>query len=244
MTAVISVASGGAIAVESLLLGALIHRGRGGHETRAARTASGHAVFVKMCCADAGEDAAVRLEHEATLLERLAHVTGVVRLVAYERERALLVTERAAGLSLLELRDRKELSRSDAVRVGKRLLGVLRRVHAAGIVHRDVSPGNVIYAPESGGVVLCDLGQALDVRFPTRFECTWRDTEVGTPGFRSPDLVRNAETRTPSVDFSALVALIKWIDEQSTGPSKTHGARWRFIHNHESESRRSLQPPT
>ena len=60
MTAVISGASKGAIAAESLLLGALIHRGRGGHETRVARTASGYAVIVTMCSADAGADARSR----------------------------------------------------------------------------------------------------------------------------------------------------------------------------------------
>ncbi|WP_432076877.1 bifunctional serine/threonine-protein kinase/ABC transporter substrate-binding protein [Streptomyces wuyuanensis] len=98
-----------------------------------------------------------------------------------------------------------------AVRLlGKALARALLAVHAAGLVHRDVKPGNVLLALD--GPRLIDFGIA---RFasPTAVtgavgehagdgELTGAGMVVGTPGFLAPEQARAAETGRPGDVFS------------------------------------------
>ena len=104
--------------VPDVTLGALIHRGRGGHETRYGTTRCGARVVVKMVGPDAPPEASDRLEHEATLLSRLRGVRGVSRIIGYDAERGILIVERAWGDELFALRERGSF--------GGRMRGVLR----------------------------------------------------------------------------------------------------------------------
>ncbi|MGW7356212.1 bifunctional serine/threonine-protein kinase/ABC transporter substrate-binding protein [Streptomyces sp. NPDC054802] len=98
-----------------------------------------------------------------------------------------------------------------AVRLlGKALARALCAVHAAGLVHRDVKPGNVLLAVD--GPRLIDFGIA---RFASATavtgaagehagdgELTGTGVVVGTPGFLAPEQARAAETGRPGDVFS------------------------------------------
>uniref|UniRef100_A0AAU2A6P8 Bifunctional serine/threonine-protein kinase/ABC transporter substrate-binding protein n=1 Tax=Streptomyces sp. NBC_00093 TaxID=2975649 RepID=A0AAU2A6P8_9ACTN len=83
--------------------------------------------------------------------------------------------------------------------LGRMLAMALREVHAAGLVHRDVKPANVLLAVD--GPRLIDFGIA---RATDETAITSPDLVVGTPGFLSPEQAeaRGAEVGPPSDVFS------------------------------------------
>lgn len=124
-----------------------------------------------------------RFEREGRLLASLSH-PNVVRVhdVGRESGEPFLVMERVRGPSLRERIARTgPLSARDAARLGAELAGALEAAHAAGILHRDVKPANVLDA--EGAWILADFGVA---RAPES-QLTRVGQFLGTPGYASPE---------------------------------------------------------
>ena len=124
-----------------------------------------------------------RFEREGRLLASLSH-PNVVRVhdVGREGGEPFLVMERVRGPSLRERIARSgPLSARDAARLGVELAGALEAAHAAGILHRDVKPANVLEA--EGAWILADFGVA---RAPES-QLTRVGQFLGTPGYASPE---------------------------------------------------------
>lgn len=65
----------------------------------------------------------------------------------------------------------------------RQALGILRDVHARGIMHRDVKPQNLLFNRESGELKLIDFGRAEE------FGPAPRSTRVGSKFFKAPELL-------------------------------------------------------
>src|SRR5262249_59056736 len=109
---------------------------------------------------------------------------------------------RARSLSRMLAED-GPMSPARAAEMGTVLLEALGSAHAAGIVHRDVKPGNVLITAE-GRTVLTDFGIATVAGDPG---LTQAGSVLGTPGFCSPERIRGAPA-SPASDLWALVATL------------------------------------
>lgn len=94
----------------------------------------------------------------------------------------------SAGAPPLEWKGNGKNSHAFVRRLAQLLVGpaqALQRYHDAGIVHRDVKPGNLILDPD-GRLVLTDFDLAR--KFDTSFSQV-AATKVGTPGYMSPEQI-------------------------------------------------------
>lgn len=76
------------------------------------------------------------------------------------------------------------------IAIGRQMASALDHLHAKGLVHRDVKPGNILLAND-GTVKLCDMGLAR----PLEQGVTVTETEmvVGTPNYMAPEQATGAE---------------------------------------------------
>jgi eukaryotic-like serine/threonine-protein kinase len=145
-------------------------------------------------------DARARLVREARAAARLHHPNVVAVHDTGEHDgQPFIVMELVQGRSLAEeLRERGRLDIEEAVGIALGVLDGLAVAHAAGIVHRDVKPGNVLL-PDGGGVKLTDFGIAKAVEDATG-GLTATGTVLGTPNYLAPELISGAATAGPSSD--------------------------------------------
>ena len=145
-----------------------------------------------------------RFEREGRALARLDH-PNVVRLldqgVDPESERAYLALELVPGLDLAKrLHERGQLAHSEALFVVHEVAVALEAAHAAGLLHRDIKPGNVLLTPQ-GEVKVTDFGVALEEDVSLRL--TAAGAVLGTPQYIAPEAIRGEDWGAP-VDVYAL----------------------------------------
>ncbi|MFI7132660.1 protein kinase [Nonomuraea sp. NPDC050153] len=118
---------------------------------------------------------------EARTAAALRHpsIVAVHDLIVEDGDPAI-VMELVHGASLEQvIRENGPLPARRAAEIGLRVLSALAATHAAGVLHRDVKPANVLLAGD-GRVVLSDFGIATLVGgLP--------GTPVGTPGYTAPE---------------------------------------------------------
>ncbi|MFD5075021.1 serine/threonine-protein kinase [Streptomyces sp. NPDC058371] len=106
-------------------------------------------------------DLGLRMQREARAAARVRH-PGVVAVhdVAEVDGRPLIVMELVDGPSLDDvLREQGTLDAREAAAIGAKVMEALAAAHRAGVLHRDVKPGNILL-DRSGRVVLTDFGIA------------------------------------------------------------------------------------
>ena len=103
---------------------------------------------------------------EARKAVKLRKLNAVVQVwdVFYENDTAYLVMDYIDGVTLKShlIETRRPLSEEECVRLLTPLMEDLEEVHARGIIHRDISPDNLMLQPD-GTLVLLDIGAAKDL---------------------------------------------------------------------------------
>jgi serine/threonine protein kinase len=158
-----------------------------------------------------------RFEREAVLLGRACgdHVPHAIDFLVDDLYGPILVTEFVEGASLADLL-RGPLSTEAAVDLGIELATGLAELHRAGVVHRDLKPGNVILRPVGDGstrAVIIDLGVSRLVRESTTVRATTEDIStdeivVGTIEYMAPEQILHCREVTPAADVYSLGALL------------------------------------
>ena len=132
-----------------------------------------------------------RLRREAMALRKVSH-PGVCGIVDMELDDALafIVTELIEGRNLKDdVAQNGRYAGVDLERLANKLVAAVKAVHAAGIVHRDIKPTNVMVS--ASGPVLVDFGIAMG---EGESHVTRTGLVMGTPGFIAPEIIEGAES--------------------------------------------------
>jgi Tol biopolymer transport system component len=183
----------------------LIGRGGMGEVYRARDTRLTRTVAIKVLPPDLGDSAQARsrFELEARAIASLSHPSVcIVHDVGSERGLHFIVMEYLDGESLASRLERGPLPLSELLQRAVEIVSGLEHAHAAGVVHRDVKPANIMLT--RGGAKLLDFG--LAALRPSLFEqdtLTERSTTgagqmMGTLQYMAPEQVqgRDGDART------------------------------------------------
>ncbi|GAA3607034.1 hypothetical protein GCM10022419_109940 [Nonomuraea rosea] len=159
------------------------------------------------------EEFAVRTFREARAAGRVAH-PGVAAVydVLEEHGHPWIVMQLVHSRTLGEIiRDEGPMPPADAAAIGLQILEALRAAHAAGVLHRDVKPDNVLLT-EDGRAVLTDFGIAT-----TEDEAPLTRTGIliGTPAFMAPERAAGGQARPASDLWSLGVTLYLAVEGHS-----------------------------
>ncbi|MEV6511803.1 serine/threonine-protein kinase [Streptomyces sp. NPDC051642] len=146
-----------------------------------------------------------RTRAEARAAARINHSAVVTVHDVLEHDgRPWIVMELVEGNSLAdEVKEQGRIEPAEAARIGVWVLRALRAAHAAGVLHRDVKPGNVLLG-QDGRVLLTDFGIAQIEGDST---ITRTGEVVGSVDYLAPERVRGADPG-PSSDLWALGATL------------------------------------
>ncbi|MFI1398876.1 serine/threonine-protein kinase [Streptomyces sp. NPDC020681] len=128
----------------------------------------------------------LRMQREARAAARIDHPSVVtVHDVVTEDAKPWIVMELVPGQSLADRLADGTLDVREAARIGLAVLGALTAAHEAGVLHRDVKPGNVLLG-RGDRVVLTDFGIA---QVEGEQGLTETGAFVGSPEFIAPERV-------------------------------------------------------
>lgn len=157
-----------------------------------------------------------RLRREARTVAGLAH-PGIVAVHDFgeDGERVFIVMELVAGKTLSDLRrDEGLLSPARAARIGMGAAQALSHAHARGVVHRDISPTNVMVTA-TGEVKVLDFGIARAARGSSR---PGSGSTQGTVAYVAPERLRG-DAVDHRADLFSLGAVLTELVTGSPDPS-------------------------
>jgi serine/threonine-protein kinase len=190
----------GTIVEDRYLIEAELGAGAMGHVYRARHIKVGRQVAIKVMHAELAQHPLVveRFAREARIAARLAHPNVVsvvdVGVTSDARRLPLIVLELAPGRSLVEYA-LDPMPRHQVVELIRALLQGLDHAHAAGLVHRDLKPDNILVEATADGalfprivdfgIAVCNVDAGDDPIAGRRL--TEANTIIGTPVYMSPE---------------------------------------------------------
>ena len=167
----------------------------------------GRPVAVKVLADNLAGDASIRerFVREARVAAGLAHPNIVTVFDTGEEDgRPFIVMEYVEGRTLANrLRDEGKLAWDEAVAVAAQVCAGLEHAHAAGLVHRDVKPGNLLERSD-GTIKIADFGIA---RITEGSALTEVGTILGTAAYLAPEQAAGRPV-TAAADIYSLGAVL------------------------------------
>lgn len=194
--------------ISGYLIDGVLGRGGSGVVYRARQSSVDRVVALKVLHPEATKRASTvkRLRREARLMAMLDHPNIVSAFDFGESADGWwLAMELVDGQSLSDrLRRGGPLSEEEAIGLFIPLSEALQHAHAAGVIHRDVKPANIILTP-LGEPRLVDLGLARSEDEP---QLTRLGATMGTPHYVSPEQARNPADVDARSDVYSLAATL------------------------------------
>ena len=158
------------------------------------------------------EDFVARFRREALSAARLQH-PNIVQVFDSgqdpDSQRHYIVMEYVDGPSCADLlRERKRLEVEETVHVVRDACHGLDYAHRAGVVHRDVKPGNLLVAEETNATKLADFGIA---KAAEQTRITQVGAVLGTAAYLSPEQARGDEAGPASDIYSLGVCAYQFL---------------------------------
>jgi len=176
----------GEVLAGRFVLRSQIGRGGAGTVFSAFDTKVGQEVAVKVLHADIQEGSQIERLRREVRASRPGHPNAVAVYDLFDDDgRRFLTMELIEGHSVSqELAKIGNLPVEEAVAIGHQIAAALADLHAKGLIHRDVKPGNILLT-SAGTAKLCDMGLARS----TMRGGTITETEmvVGTPAYMAPE---------------------------------------------------------
>ncbi|MFC0549059.1 serine/threonine-protein kinase [Kutzneria chonburiensis] len=151
------------------------------------------------------DEARRRAMREARIAARLQHPNAITVFDVAENDgEPCLVMEFLPSRSLSSvLAERGTLSPEEAAKICAQVASALTAAHAAGIVHRDVKPANILLT-ENGTAKITDFGISRAVGDVT---VTQTGISAGTPAYLAPEVARGHDP-SPAADVFSLGATL------------------------------------
>ena len=164
-----------------------------------------------------GSDFTRRFIREAEIAMKVEH-PNLVRVYAVGRDPetgyAYMIMDYVGGGDLHDALARRLIDRKgpyrvkDALAILRPILGALSAASAAGVVHRDIKPDNILFDAE-GNPYLTDLGVAKLSDDQTLTRLTMSNVVVGTPAYMAPEQMTDSHRVDVRADLYSL-GLVLW----------------------------------
>ncbi|MFB6607546.1 PQQ-binding-like beta-propeller repeat protein [Streptomyces noursei] len=172
-----------------------------------ARSSSGLSLAVKVIHADFAQDPEFRgrFRQEVAAARRVSGAfTAPVVDADPDAERPWMATLHIAGPTLAEhVKRNGPLTPGEVRRLGAGLAEALRDIHRAGVVHRDLKPGNVLLAADGPKVIDFGISRPSDSEMRTE-----TGKLIGTPPFMAPEQFQRPREVGPAADVFALGSVL------------------------------------
>lgn len=169
---------------------------------------SQHALKLLKVANDAIRD---RLVSEGKVQASLRHpnIVAVTDVLMVDGQPGLLM-ERIDGPGLDQWLGENRPDVEDALKLFRGILAGVSRAHRAGLVHRDLKPGNVLLDSADGLVIpkVADFGLAKILADDGDHSKTRAGSAMGTPQFMAPEQIRSAKDVDPRADIFALGCIL------------------------------------
>jgi len=159
--------------------------------------------------ASALEKAQELFEREAASLYQIEHPQVPKFRERFEQDQRLfLVQDYVEGKTYYELLEERKavggaFTEGEVLRLMRSMLPVLSYIHGKGIIHRDISPDNIIMRESDKMPVLIDFGVVKELRLRFQSKNATPQTYVGKPGYSPSEQIQTGQAY-PSSDLYAL----------------------------------------